>query len=155
MGFTHAYFPVYAFDDYVIEGGWAFAKKGDGYLALTATQGIELIRQGPTAYRELRSHGRQNSWLCHMGRAALDGEFETFREKVLAMDIDLQPLAVTCTSLRGETLSFGWQGSLTVNGKEQAIAGFKHIENPYCTADVGDKEIEIRYEEYILKLDFS
>ncbi|MBN1581630.1 MAG: hypothetical protein JXA89_13075 [Anaerolineae bacterium] len=155
MGFTHAYFPAYAFDEYAIEGGWAFAKKGDGYLALTATQGIDLIRKGPTAYRELRSYGRQNSWLCHMGRAALDGDFEAFREKVLAMEVDLQPLAATCTSLRGERLSFGWQGPLTVNGEEQAISGFKHIENPYCTAEVGATEIEIRYEEYIFKLDFS
>ncbi len=30
MGFTHAYFPVHAFDAYELRAGWAFAKKGDG-----------------------------------------------------------------------------------------------------------------------------
>ena len=43
MGFTHAYFPAHAFDEYVLREDangymWAFAKKNDGYLAITAAQ---------------------------------------------------------------------------------------------------------------------
>ncbi len=60
LGFTHAYFPIFAFDEHAIRDGWAFARKGDGYLAITAAQGLELITQGDNAYRELRSHGTQN-----------------------------------------------------------------------------------------------
>ena len=55
MGFTHAYFPLYAFDEHALRDGWAFARKGAGYLALTAAQGLALTTQGDNAYRELRS----------------------------------------------------------------------------------------------------
>ncbi len=64
MGFTHAYFPAFAFDDYVLrdnDGGqtWAFARSGDGYLALTASTGLAWVTRGPGAYRELRAYGQE------------------------------------------------------------------------------------------------
>jgi hypothetical protein len=121
MGFTHAYFPVHAFDEYRIHDGWAFARKGDGYLALTAAQGIELTRKGPSAYRELRSYGRKNVWLCLMGRALTDGSFEKFQGAVLALDAGLEGVSARTTTLRGQTLSFGWTGPLGVDGKRPAI----------------------------------
>jgi hypothetical protein len=160
MGFTHAYFPAVAFDEHTLredENGrvWAFARQGTGYLALTAAQGLEFIRQGDSAYRELRSHGQHNVWLCHMGRAALDGDFQTFQEKVLALDVVFEELAVRCGTLRGETLAFGWQGPLLRNGEEQPITGFKHYENPYCIADLPATQMEIRYGDQLMRLDFE
>jgi len=197
LGFTHAYFPVYEFDEYVIRDGWAFARKGGGpppsgedapsgegtssdgdtpsgkdtssskeppldegrpaagYLALTASQGLRLIKRGPSAYRELRSYGQHNVWWCLMGRAAIDGSFEDFQERVLALDVNFEELGVQCTTWRGETLSFAWQGPLLVNGKEQPITGFKHYENPYCVADLAAELMEIRYGEYLLRLHFE
>ncbi|MDP2858715.1 MAG: hypothetical protein Q8P50_12155, partial [Bacillota bacterium] len=155
MGFTHAYFPVHAFDEYVLRDGWAFARKGDGYLALTASQGLSFITQGHSAYRELRSYGQHNVWLCQMGRAALDGGFVAFQEKVLALGVTFDGLSVSCDTLRGETLSFGWEGALVRNGQEQPLAGFKHYENPYCVADLPANQMQVRSGDYLLRLDFS
>ena len=45
MGFTHAYFPVYAFDEYALQRGWAFARKGDGYLAITVSMMIASYQE--------------------------------------------------------------------------------------------------------------
>ena len=67
MGYTHAYFPTFAFDEYTLREGWAFARKGNGYLAITASNGINLTLQGREALRELRSTGDQNIWICHLG----------------------------------------------------------------------------------------
>jgi len=160
LGFTHAYFPVHAFDEHVLRdsaGGqaWAFARKGNGYLALTAAQGLSLVRQGHSACRELRSYGRHNVWLCHMGQAALDGDFGTFQEKVLALNVAFDGLSVRCDTLRGETLSFGWAGPLLRNGREEPLAGFKHYENPYCTADLSSTQMEVRSDNYLLRLSFG
>jgi hypothetical protein len=124
MGFTHAYFPVYAFDETIFQNDadghpWAFAREGDGYLALTAAQGIELVRKGPSAYRELRSYGEEDVWLCLMGRMAADGSFEGFQRAVLALEMDFQGPAVHLETLRGDRLSFGWTGPLRVNGVAQ------------------------------------
>ncbi|MBN2001983.1 MAG: hypothetical protein JXA21_01395 [Anaerolineae bacterium] len=155
MGFTHAYFPTMAFDEYALEGHWAFARKGDGYLALFAAQGLELVKRGPGAYRELRSHGLQNVWVCQMGRAALDGDFAAFRNKVLALDVQPGDLKISMNTLRSQRLEFGWEGALLVDGVEQAITGFKHYENPYCVADMPATLMGIRVEDYLLELDFS
>jgi hypothetical protein len=155
MGFTHAYFPTYAFDEYVLRQGWALARKGDGYLALTAAQGFNLIRHGHYAFRELRSYGKHNIWLCHMGRVALDGDFSAFQEKILALDVNFADASLQCTTMRGESLSFGWQGPFLRNGQEQPLSMFEHYENPYVASGYPSRQLEIRSGEAILRLDFG
>jgi hypothetical protein len=166
MGFTHAYFPTYEFDEYTFEENarglrWAFARKGSGYLALAAARGFELLRRGLTAYRELRSYGRQNIWLCMMGRQATDGSFAEFQEAVLALDVEMQadelhpPLNVRCTTPRGERLSFGWEGPLLLDGEEQPLSGYRHYDSPYCVAEMGATEMDIRYGDYTMRLGFE
>ncbi len=66
MGFTHAYFPTVEFDEFILRGSTAFARQGSGYIALTASQGLEMVSQGRTAFRELRSYGQK-------GRLAMPG----------------------------------------------------------------------------------
>ncbi len=157
MGFTHAYFPTVAFDAYAIREDaqghpWAFAQKGSGYLALTAAQGFTLMTQGPGAYRELRSPGARNVWLCAMGRAALDGEFEMFQESVLALPVTFDDLAISLTTLRHETLTFGWEGPLLRNDQPEPLADFKHYENPYCVTELRAPQMEIQSANYLMRL---
>jgi len=157
MGFTHAYFPTSAFDAYCVREDaqghpWAFARKGDGYLALTAAQGFALMTQGPGAYRELRSPGTRNVWLCQMGRAALDGEFEAFQESVLALPVTFDKLAIALTTLRDETLAFGWEGPLLRNDQPEPLADFNHYENPYCVTPLHAAQMEIQSTNYLMRL---
>lgn len=160
LGFTHAYFPAWAFDAYEIRKDpagrdWMFARKGDGYLALSASCGLEFITRGDSAYRELRSHGLHNVWVCQMGRAALDGDFETFQAKVLALEVEFDDLAVKLRTLRGDTLAFGWEGPLLRNGAVEPITGFRHYDNPYCVADFPATAMDVRYGDLTMRLDFQ
>jgi len=155
LGFTHAYFPTYAFDEWTLEGGWAFAKVGDGYLALTAGQGFELTKRGQAAYRELRSYGHENAWLVQMGRASLDGSFAEFQARVLALDVRLAGLSVQADTLRGQSIDFAWQGPLLVDEHEQAITGFAHYDNPYVQMALGAQKMEIQFQDLLVRLDFS
>jgi hypothetical protein len=160
LNLTHAYFPAWAFDEHVLREDandhvWAFARKGQGYLALTAARGLEWMTRGDNAYRELRSYGQHNVWLCHMGRAALDGDFSTFQDKMLGLDVNFAELDVRCPTLRGETLSFGWEGPLMRNDQVEPIKGFKHYDNPYCVTDLPASRLEVHYGEQTMRLDFS
>ncbi len=154
LGFTHAHFPVYRFDAYEVRDHWAFARKGDGYLALYASSGLSLVKRGPAAYREVRAYGRETVWVCQMGRAALDGDFASFQENVLGLNVDVQGLAVRYASLRGEMLSFGWDAPLLRDGVEEPLAGFKHYENPYCVAELPASEMDIHFGDYVMRLVF-
>jgi hypothetical protein len=155
LGFTHAYFPLYAFDEHALRDGWAFGRKGDGYVALTAACGLELSTRGANARRELRSYGRHNIWLCHMGRAALDGPFDAFQQQILALDLAFDDLALRCTTLRDERLAFGWQGPLLVNDQQQPLSGFKHYDSPYCETELDAGEMLIRFGDEGLRLEFA
>jgi hypothetical protein len=155
MGFTHAYFPAYAFDEYTLREGWAFARKGEGYLAIRASQGFDLIDHGHYAFRELRSFGKSNIWLCHMGRTALDGDFSSFQAKILALNVEFMDASVRFPTLRGEILSFGWQGAFLRNQIEQPLSGFDHYDHPYAISEYPSRRLELRYGEAILHLNFE
>ncbi len=153
LGFTHAHFPVYLFDETAVRGNWAFARKGEGYLALGSSQGLDLVKRGPSAYRELRSFGRQMAWVCQMGRAALDGDFTTFQERVLGLKMEVSGLDVTFESLRGDVFSFGWQAPFMRNGLEEPLRFTKHYENPYCTSDLHASTMDIQLGEVVMRLE--
>lgn len=154
LAFTHAFFPAGAFDEHALRDGHAFARKGQGYVALTAARGLELVRAGAGANRELRSYGRQNVWVCRLGRAARDGDFAAFQAKVLASPPAFDGLAATVASLAGEQIRFGWEGPLTVDGAEQPLAGFKHYESPLCTCELGAPHMDIAGWRDVLRLEF-
>jgi hypothetical protein len=155
MNFTHAHFPVHQFDEYVINSGWAFGRKGDGYLALTAARGLEFVKEGPGGYRELRSHGTPNIWICQLGRAALDGSFVDFQTKILATRLEWPGNSVKFTGLRGEQIEFGWESPLVVNGVERSFKFDKAIENPYCSADLHSDQYEIGFGDVAMRLNFE
>jgi hypothetical protein len=158
MGFTHAYFPIHAFDEHLLHDGWAFARKGDGYLALTAQGGLSLTRAGHSAYRELRSAGQQNVWLCQMGRAILDGDFAAFQARVLAVPpvytANGTP-GVRWTSLRGDDLELAWTGPFTKNGEITTVTTDHHINNPYCVTPFPADVMDIHYGETVMRLAFE
>ncbi len=155
MGFTHAYFPVYAFDTYALRDGWAFAQKDAGYIALTAARGITLLEAGMYARLELRSYGQHNVWLCQMGREAQDGTFPEFQEAVLSHSPVFADLGVSYTSLRGDALSLGWEGALLRNGEVEPVHGSSHFDSPYGVADLPADEMTIAIGGHALRLHLS
>ena len=137
MGFTHAYFPTYAFDEYVVLQGWAFARKGDGYLAITASQGISLINERTVCIPGTALLWAQNIWLCHMGRAALDGDFSAFQKKILALEIKYSDGSVRFSTLRGETLSFGWTRPIPTQRSGGAALRLRPLcEHPFAVSNI-------------------
>jgi hypothetical protein len=155
MGWTHAYFPITAFDEFEMRDGWVFGRKGEGYVALWAANGLTLQERGLWAYRELRSPGLHNVWLCQMGRHAEDGTFANFMAATIARKPHASDLAITCQNARGESLTFAWEGPLLVNGVAEPIAGFPHYDNLYCQSDVGSEEMIIQYQGQQMRLDFT
>jgi hypothetical protein len=155
FGFTHAYFPCFAFDEYVLRDGWAFGRVGEGYLAITNSRGLVLTSEGRHAFRELRAFGAAQTWLVQLGRTALDGDFTEFRAKVLTRGLEFDGELVRWTTLRGDVLSFGWSSAFSVNGLAPTAGASKHYENVYTTTDLPCEQMEIRHRDDYLRLDFG
>ncbi len=155
LDFTHAYFPAAVFDEYSVADGWAFARKDHGYIALRAAAGVTLVTRGRTAFRELRAPGRDTVWVCQMGRAATDGTFAEFVAKVKALSIAYVDDGVRLTSLRGQTVEFGWTGALVVDGEPQPLHGYPHTTGPYGEAELPATTLDIHYAEHRLRLNLA
>ena len=110
---------------------------------------------GDAAYRELRAYGRSNVWLCQMGRAALDGDFASFQEKVLSLPVIVDGLAVFWTTLRDDVLTFDWIGPFLKNGAPVPLSSDALMENRYCVPPFPARMMDIRYDETVMWLDFS
>jgi hypothetical protein len=155
LGFTHAHFPVYEFDEYSVQDNWAFARKGNGYLALTASAPLEFVHRGPGAFREVRVYGPDQAWICMMGRQETDGSFQNFQRRAKTLEIALQQGGVACQTLRDEHLAFSWQGPLRVDGQEQPLSSDKHYDGPHCVAEWPASQMDITYGDYAVRLCFD
>ena len=65
-GFTHAWFPVEAFDDSSVRGDLALARQGDGLVLLKASADLVAVTSGPTANAELQLPGRKGRWIVRV-----------------------------------------------------------------------------------------
>jgi hypothetical protein len=155
MDFTHAHFPTDQFDECMIKDGWVLGRKGEGYIALTAARGIDLVKEGDNGCRELRSYGMPNVWICQIGRQEVDGSFEEFCAKALATRLEWPGNSVKFQNLRGQLIEFGWEGGLRVDGVEQPLVFPRAIDNPYCQVDIGESQYDIGINETVMRLNFE
>jgi hypothetical protein len=166
LSFTHAHFPIHAFDEHALRDNWAFARKGGAYAALTASRPLTLMREGPGAHRELRAEGAATDpvggtgtfWLCHVGSAAVHGDFSAFRDRVSAQEphFEIRGGDVTArwTTPRGVIIGMSPAGQLTVDGEVEELDEF-HYATPYCRVDFPADTMDIRVGDALLRLDFS
>ncbi len=154
LTFTHAWLPRDQFDEVVERDGWVFARRGDGYLALRSQHPYRWQTEGrEDKNREMIADGKQNVWICELGRRATDGEFADFVERICRAPISFGRLSVSYDSPSQGRLEFGWNGPLRQNGNAIQLGDYPRYDNPYGQADFPPDEITFRHGEHWLKLD--
>lgn len=159
-GFTHAYFPRWAFDQ-VVEapndagGGWIFGRKGDAYIALYSHQPYQWQTEGPDAGQEVIAPGLQNVWICQMGRKAVDGSFESFIAGIVQSPLEVNGLNVRYVAPGVGEARLGWNGSFTVDGRHVPLQGYARFGGLYVTAPFGSGQYQLDFAGEQLRLDFG
>ena len=159
-GFTHAYFPRWAFDEVrevaaVSGGGWIFGSKGDGYVALYSHQPYQWQTEGPDTGQEVIALGLQNVWLCQVGRKAVNISFDYFVKSIATSRVEVNGLQVKYFAPGVGEVSYGWDGPLMVDGKEIATRDYPRWKNPYTTAEFNTGKVELKFGGHLLVLDFN
>jgi hypothetical protein len=153
--YTHAWLPRDLFEVVVEREGWIFAKSGDGYLALLSQHPYEWRDlPGEDQNREVIVHALQNIWICELGSAGADGDFQNFINGILAAPLKFGRGKVAYNSPSQGLLEFGWKGPLRHEGDEISITQYPRYGNPYVQADFPPEQIEISLDERSLKLDW-
>ncbi|WP_027664721.1 hypothetical protein [Rhizobium leguminosarum] len=131
---THAYIGRDGLDDLIIEDKWLIARSGRGFSALWASNGLELITDGPTAGREARSHGELCGWAAIVGCG--DGDaFKAFIERLcrttVSFDAGLRRLSLTPPG--GSAIDLSYADGLSIGGEARP---FTHDQpHPILTHD--------------------
>ena len=152
---TLAYFPRWAFDEVVEQNGWVLARKGRGYLALRSQQPAEWTSNVALQSEGLVADGRENVWVCQMGREAVDGSFEEWAGRIASAAIAFGELSVRYEAPGLGEARFGWEGPLEVDGREIPLGGYPRFDNAYCRTEHGSDRYEIAIGDRRLVLDFG
>jgi hypothetical protein len=132
---THAWLPRDRFDEAREQGGWFFARKGDGYLALRSQQPARWqTEQGEDRGRELIAEGDRHAWICELGRRASDGSFDAFAARVAAAPLRFERRRVVYESPSQGRLEFGWRGPLRRRGEPVPLDDFPRYASPWVRA---------------------
>jgi hypothetical protein len=141
--FTHAWFPKDEFDEVRELNNWVFARKADGYLALTSQNKMTWQTEGEDKDRELIADGLQNIWVCELGNKTDCGSFASFCERIASSDLQFRGQKVSyCSPSQGE-IQFGWHAPFKVKEKPVSLMDYPRYDNPYCQAEFAADEIKI------------
>jgi hypothetical protein len=168
--FTHAWLPRDRFDEVVEQNGgpapsagepataagWIFARQGDGYLALRSQQPYHWQTEpGEDQGREVVAPGKQNVWICELGRRAVDGGFGEFIQRISGAELSFRRLRVDYHSPSQGCLEFGWRGPLRRDRKDVLLGGYPRYDNPYARASFPANEVVISQDDHWLELDWQ
>jgi hypothetical protein len=155
LSFTHAWLPRDQFDEVIERDGWVFARRGEGYLALRSQRPYRWQdAPGEDQGREIIADGRENIWICELGREAIDGDFADFVGRIAAARLEFNRLQVSYDSPSQGRLEFGWEGPLRQNGQSLAVVDYPRYDNAYAQADFPAGRVEVNHGEGYLLLDW-
>jgi len=156
LDFTHAWLPRDQFDEVVEQGGWVFARRGDGYLALRSQHPYQWqTAAGEDQNREMIVPGRQNIYICELGARPQFGTFQNFMKKIGAASVEFGDLTVTYDSPSQGRLQLGWSGDFTRDGKAIQLGGYPRYGNPYADAGFPGGTVTLKHKGQQLHLDWE
>ncbi|PKA44625.1 hypothetical protein CWR43_01820 [Rhizobium sullae] len=137
---THAYIGRDGLDDVIIDDNWLIARSGNGFSAIYASNGLELVTHGPTAGREVRSYGSICGWAAIVGCGDGDG-FMTFVERIrqTKVSFDRKVRRLVLTPSGGPTISLSYADGLSIDGQARP---FTHDQpHPILTYDSAASDV--------------
>ena len=150
---THAYFPRERFDEVGEKNGWVFGMKGNAYIALRSRNDYRWQKEGADRDAEIIADGKDNIWLCEMGRKDTHGNFEEFQKSIAAAEIAFDGLSVRYKSPSCGMVRFGWRGDFRVDGEKVPLRHELRYHNPYAETKFDPETIEIRKGDEWLRLE--
>ena len=159
---THLWFPSAQFDEIVQRGDWLFGRRDNGYVGVATEGGVQAVETGDTAQQEWTPRAAGGSWIATVGRAAVDGDFVAWVERLVAGCIEWNPLGAHDTGVRWQaegrpSLDLTFEGPFLVDGMP---AGFDdgrieeepHLANPAVMLRFGEPEAVVEWAGESLRL---
>ena len=147
LQYTHAYFPVKEFDDYEIDGNYAFMKYKNSHLALIGRNKLSLKNDD-----ELIQEGRHTTWITEVGSSDQES-FEEFKKRIKENKVMFTNKEVTYSTY-GNLLCLKYKKNFTVNDE---VIDMNHLrmDTPFCKTHRNTDEYKITYNDMCLTLNLQ
>jgi hypothetical protein len=156
LWFTHAWLPRDQFEEVVERDGWIFARLGEGYLALLSQQPYRWHDlPGEDQGREILVEGKNNIWICELGRKEVDGPFSDFIARIIEAKVLFAGSSVSYQSPSQGDLQFGWKEPLRQEGRLVPLGDYPRYASPYVQADFPSEMVTIQLDGKTLELDWT
>jgi hypothetical protein len=152
LDYTHAYFPGDQFDTTLVDGKYAFGKKGETYCALVGANNLEYrddVRD------DLIQNGKKTFWITEAGSKSEDGSFESFMERIQQNKLNFNAETLELqyqTQNKNYQLKFG--ADFKVDGKV-IDTQYDRYDSPYVKGNKKDQEFTFEFNGKSLFLDFD
>ncbi|MDP8255203.1 MAG: hypothetical protein P9M14_05595 [Candidatus Alcyoniella australis] len=153
--YTHAFFPVAGFDQVVQQAGWTFGRKGGSYVALYSQNPTQWVDNEGEPPFELRADGKSNVWICELGCADDNGDFDSFVEQIAAAPLSVGAWTVFYESPSIGEVNVSWDGPMLVEGNPIDLGPFKRWDNKYSSHEFDTNPTRIEFDGQRLELDFD
>lgn len=123
LPFTHAYIGRDGLDDFVLEHHWLFARSGRGFTALYNSHGLEMVKTGAMAGREVRSHAAVSGWVVLVGSGNAT-DFQRFMNRAHAtvISFDAQSLTLNVVPPGSSPMTLDYDGTFFIGQQQQVFA---------------------------------
>lgn len=161
--YTHAFLPRAKFDETAKEKQWFFARKGDAYLALWSSDpSADWVKNNDSgahggADYEIIAKGEKTLWICELGDAQANGDFQSFKDAIHAAKIDADTAALTISYLSPSQgkIDMGWDGPVLHEGQPVQLQDYSRYDNPWSQSAFPGDNISFTYDDTYLKLNFN
>ncbi len=151
LDYTHAFFPTELMDEHIIEGNFAFCRKGEAYAAITGASNIELgpMRDekignyGLTQPYELKQSGDHQYWIFELSSLTEDTSFVKFVERIKANSVKFEQSGKKVTyASKGDEVTVIYKEKVIVNGLNVSTE-YKRFDSAYSVTDRKAEEMVI------------
>jgi len=151
LDYTHAYFPSEIFDTIVINGNYAFGKKGETFAVFIGRNELKF-RENTTD--DLIQQGKQTFWITEAGSQQEDGSFDEFCKRIISNELtfEAENLVLNYRS-KGKNLELKFKGDFLVDGN-RVDTNYDRFDSPYVQAEKKAETIKIAFNGKSLFLDF-
>ena len=153
LPYTHTYLSEELFDEVIVAGRYAFARKGTTFIALIGATDFEylpyhrdkaVVTDGlltdPTKRFELVQRGRTQYTIYELSTAETE-TFEAFIERIKGNEVTFDGDRLTYHSTSDYDLTY--EGDFNVNGEKQPYE-YKRYDSSYVQADYLSEDLVIR-----------
>lgn len=143
---SHCWLEPARFDEVRLEGNWAFARAGEGFVGIYSQHGLIWGEYGQYAGRELQCPARENTWLVECGRKDDWGSFDAFTHALQEAKIEVIDQAIHYHSPSIGEFITGWDVKPSVAQKTIQLHGYPLYESPWAHAGFGEGTLTVQYE---------